>query len=124
MCRSRRELYKVFHSNEYFIVKIGFDTAEKKPCEVCPVSVQVRITNVIIIINAFVEFPSGPVETDYPNLVLEAPIKLISKIRRKNPKKKPAGASTKKPARCVGSRGSVAAPIASSSQDDEDEGRS
>ena len=68
-----------------------------------------------------VEFPSGPMETDYPNLVLEAPIKLISKIRRKNPKKKPAGASTKKPARCVGSRGSVAAPIASSKEDDEDE---
>ena len=29
MCRSRREL-----SNEYFLAKSGFDTAENEPCEV------------------------------------------------------------------------------------------
>ena len=34
MCRSRREL-----SNEYLVVKIGFDTAENEPCKVCPLSV-------------------------------------------------------------------------------------
>ena len=33
MCRSRREL-----SNEYLLAKIGFDTAENEPCEVCPLS--------------------------------------------------------------------------------------
>ena len=33
MCRSRREL-----SNEYVIAKIGFDTAENKPCNFCPLS--------------------------------------------------------------------------------------
>ena len=31
-CRSRREL-----SNEYLVAKIGFDTAENEPCEVCPI---------------------------------------------------------------------------------------
>ena len=33
LCRSRREL-----SNEYFLAKFGFDTAEKEPCKVCPLS--------------------------------------------------------------------------------------
>ena len=33
LCRSRREL-----SNEYLVAKIGFDTAENEPCEVCPLS--------------------------------------------------------------------------------------
>ena len=33
MCRSRREL-----SNEYLLAKFGFDTAENKPCKVCPLS--------------------------------------------------------------------------------------
>ena len=32
MCRSRREL-----SNAYFLAKLGFDTAENEPCEVCPI---------------------------------------------------------------------------------------
>ena len=31
MCRSRREL-----SNAYLLAKIGFDTAENEPCQVCP----------------------------------------------------------------------------------------
>ena len=34
LCRSRREL-----SNEYLVAKIGFDTAEKEPSKVCPLSV-------------------------------------------------------------------------------------
>ena len=33
LCRSRREL-----SNAYFVAKIGFDTAENEPCQVCPMS--------------------------------------------------------------------------------------
>ena len=33
LCRSRREL-----SNAYSLAKIGFDTAENEPCEVCPLS--------------------------------------------------------------------------------------
>ena len=33
LCRSRREL-----SNEYLLAKFGFDTAEKEPCKVCPLS--------------------------------------------------------------------------------------
>ena len=32
-CRSREEL-----SNEYFLAKFGFDTAENEPCKVCPLS--------------------------------------------------------------------------------------
>ena len=35
MCRSRRELP---NSNAYFVAKIGFDTAENKPCNFCPLS--------------------------------------------------------------------------------------
>ena len=31
MCRSRREL-----SNAYFLAKIGLDTDENEPCQVCP----------------------------------------------------------------------------------------
>ena len=31
LCRSRREL-----SNAYFLAKIGLDTAENEPCQVCP----------------------------------------------------------------------------------------
>ena len=34
LCRSRREL-----SNEYFLAKFGFDTAENGLCKVCPLSV-------------------------------------------------------------------------------------
>ena len=34
LCRSRREL-----SNEYFLAKFGFDTAENEPIKVCPLSV-------------------------------------------------------------------------------------
>ena len=34
MCRSRREL-----SNDYLAGKIGFDTAENDPCNVCPLAV-------------------------------------------------------------------------------------
>ena len=34
LCRSRREL-----SNEHFLGKFGFDTAENEPCKVCPLSV-------------------------------------------------------------------------------------
>ena len=33
MCRSRRE-----RSNEYFLAKFGFDTAENEPYKVCPLS--------------------------------------------------------------------------------------
>ena len=33
MCRSRREL-----SNEYLLAKIGVDTAENEPLQVCPLS--------------------------------------------------------------------------------------
>ena len=33
LCRSRREL-----SNEYLLAKIGVDTAENEPCQVCPLS--------------------------------------------------------------------------------------
>ena len=36
MCRSRRGL-----SNEYFLAKFGFDTAENEPCKVCPLSVYI-----------------------------------------------------------------------------------
>ena len=32
LCRSRREL-----SNAYFLAKLGFDTAENEPCQVCPI---------------------------------------------------------------------------------------
>ena len=32
LCGSRREL-----SNAYLIAKIGLDTAENEPCEVCPI---------------------------------------------------------------------------------------
>ena len=32
LCRSRQEL-----SNEYLLAKIGFDTAENEPCNVCPI---------------------------------------------------------------------------------------
>ena len=34
LCRCRREL-----SNEYLLATFGFDTAEKEPCKVCPLSV-------------------------------------------------------------------------------------
>ena len=33
LCRSRREF-----SNEYFLAKVGIDTAESEPCKVCPLS--------------------------------------------------------------------------------------
>ena len=33
LCRSRREL-----SNAYLLANFGFDTAESKPCKVCPLS--------------------------------------------------------------------------------------
>ena len=36
MCRSRREL-----SNAYLLAKVGFDTAENEPCEVCPSEVPI-----------------------------------------------------------------------------------
>ena len=32
LCRSRREL-----SNAYFVAKVGLDTAENEPCQVCPI---------------------------------------------------------------------------------------
>ena len=32
MCGSKREL-----SNEYLLAKVGFDTAENEPCQVCPI---------------------------------------------------------------------------------------
>ena len=40
MCRSRRELsFQIDpNSNEYFLAKFGFDTAENEPCKVCPLS--------------------------------------------------------------------------------------
>ena len=42
MCRSRREL-----SDEHFVAKIGFGTAENEPCEVCRLSVYISIFAIV-----------------------------------------------------------------------------
>ena len=33
------EIFSSIFSNEYWVAKIGFDTVENEPCEVCPLSV-------------------------------------------------------------------------------------
>ena len=43
LCRSRREL-----SNAYLLAKIGVDTAENEPSQVCPLSPRAQIPQVSI----------------------------------------------------------------------------
>ena len=61
LCRSRREF-----SNEYLLAKIGVDTAENEPLQVCPLSVyrSPRLTGLAELIANFCQI----FDTKFPNM--------------------------------------------------------